>query len=65
MDYHVSKSGNDRNKGTAKAPFLTISRAAAFAEAGDTVTVHEGEYRECVNPANLESHYSKLLFRRA
>ncbi|MBQ3427463.1 MAG: right-handed parallel beta-helix repeat-containing protein [Clostridia bacterium] len=52
MDYHVSKSGNDRNEGTAKAPFLTISRAAAFAEAGDTVTVHEGEYRECVNPAN-------------
>ena len=52
MEYHVSKQGNDKNAGTAEAPFLTISRAAAIAEEGDRVIVHKGVYRECVRPAN-------------
>ena len=50
--YHVSKTGNDKNEGSEKLPFLTISRAASLAQAGDTVIVHEGVYRECVDPAN-------------
>lgn len=48
--YHVSKRGNDRNSGTEAQPFLTISHAAKIAEEGDTVVVHEGVYREWVNP---------------
>ncbi|MBQ9748619.1 MAG: right-handed parallel beta-helix repeat-containing protein [Clostridia bacterium] len=51
-EYHVSKTGHDKNAGTVEAPFLTISRAAALAEEGDTVIVHEGTYREWVKPAN-------------
>ncbi len=50
MEYHVSKNGNDKNAGSASAPFKTISRAAVMAMPGDTVIVHEGEYRECVSP---------------
>lgn len=50
--YHVSKSGSDGNKGTEKAPFLTIQKAADLAEAGDKVVVHEGVYREWVKPEN-------------
>ena len=50
--YHVSKNGSDQNNGTQTQPFLTINRAAAIAEEGDTVIVHEGTYRECVNPKN-------------
>lgn len=50
MIYHVSKAGNDRNLGSAEFPFLTINRAAAVARPGDTVVVHEGEYREWVDP---------------
>ncbi len=49
--YHVSVLGNDHSAGEESAPFRTISRAAALAEAGDTVIVHEGEYREWVRPA--------------
>ncbi|MCM1182862.1 MAG: right-handed parallel beta-helix repeat-containing protein [Roseburia sp.] len=49
-EYHVSKSGSDSNAGTKDAPFLTIQRAAEAAEAGDTVIVHEGVYREWVKP---------------
>lgn len=48
--YHVSKTGNNKNVGSAEAPFLTISRAAKIAMEGDTVIVHEGVYRECVSP---------------
>lgn len=49
-EYHVAKNGNDWGKGTKEAPFATISRAADVAMPGDTVIVHEGEYREWVDP---------------
>ena len=49
-EYHVSIKGDDTNKGTAKAPFKTISRAADVAQPGDFITVHEGTYRERINP---------------
>ena len=41
-EYHVSKSGSDRNPGTAEQPFATIQRAADLAMPGDTVIVHAG-----------------------
>jgi len=50
MIYHVSKAGNDYNAGTEHSPFLTIGKAASEASPGDTVIVHEGIYRECVDP---------------
>ena len=50
--YHVAKTGCDRQCGSAEAPFLTINHAAQVALPGDTVVVHEGEYREWVDPCN-------------
>jgi len=50
-EYHVSVQGHDTNKGTATAPFQTISRAAGVAQPGEVITVHEGTYRERINPA--------------
>lgn len=50
MQYYVSKTGKDTNDGSKAAPFQTIGAAAYVARAGDTVTVHEGEYREWVKP---------------
>ena len=49
-EYHVAKNGNDSNKGSAQKPFLMIQQAADVAQPGDTITVHEGVYRERVNP---------------
>jgi len=48
--YHVSKNGSDTNTGAHDNPFLTIGAAAKTARAGDTVIVHDGEYREWVKP---------------
>jgi len=50
MEYHVAKNGSDQGQGTHKYPFLTINKAASIAVAEDSITVHEGIYREWVNP---------------
>jgi hypothetical protein len=49
--YHVTTTGSDSGDGSETTPFRTINRAAALARPGDTVLVHEGEYREWVAPA--------------
>jgi len=49
-EFHVAPQGNDLNRGTKSAPFRTIQRAAELAQPGDVITVHEGVYRERVNP---------------
>ena len=48
--YHVATTGSDSDDGSASTPLRTINAAAALAQAGDTVCVHEGEYREWVTP---------------
>ena len=47
---HVAISGSDSADGSPDRPFRTINRAAARAEPGDRVVVHDGEYREWVRP---------------
>ena len=49
-EYHVSPAGDDGGAGSKAKPFKTISAAAKVAQPGDVVTVHEGLYRERVNP---------------
>ena len=49
-EYHVSKIGNDSNNGSTNNPFRTISVAALIAQPGDTITIHQGVYRERINP---------------
>jgi alpha-L-arabinofuranosidase len=48
--YHVSVTGNDSNDGMEETPLKTISAAAEKALPGDTITIHEGVYRERINP---------------
>jgi hypothetical protein len=50
---HVDRNHNaaaDANPGTAVEPLLTIQRAAALAQPGDTIRIHKGVYRETVRP---------------
>lgn len=50
MEYYVSVDGSDSNSGDKRAPLQTISAAADLAQPGDVITVHEGVYRERVDP---------------
>ncbi len=51
MDLHVSKHGTDSNDGSPDYPLATVNQAARIAQPGDTVIVHEGIYREWVDPS--------------
>ena len=63
MIYHVSVNGCDRLPGTEQKPFRTISRAAEMALPGDTVRVHEGVYREWVNPKRGGREDARIVYR--
>lgn len=65
-EYHVTPQGSDVATGTVLQPLRTINRAAQLALPGDTVTVHNGVYREWVNPLNGgESDDKRILYRVA
>jgi len=65
-EYHVSTAGHDGNPGTQSKPFKTISAAAGIAQPGDTITVHEGVYRERVNPPRGgESDDKRIIYQAA
>lgn len=65
-EYHVSVKGSDDGDGTLLHPFKTIMEASRVARAGDTITVHEGTYREWVDPQyGGASELTRILYRAA
>lgn len=65
-EYHVSPKGSDINNGSVSYPFKTINRAAQIAMPNDTITVHEGVYREWINPVNGgRNDEERILYRAA
>lgn len=53
MIYYVDKNSRKRyENGSEEWPFHTIQQAADIAQAGDTVLVAPGIYREYVDPQN-------------
>jgi hypothetical protein len=64
-EYHVAKTGIDKNPGSAEAPFLTIQAAANIVQPGDVITVHEGVYREWVKPPRGGDSESKRIVYQA
>ncbi len=64
-EIHVSVGGMDNETGSPDQPLLTIQAAANMARAGDTVTVHEGVYRERVDPPRGGINDLKRILYRA
>ena len=65
-EFHVSVKGDDSNQGSASKPFKTISAAARVAQPGDVITVHQGTYRERVNPPRGgESDSRRITYQAA
>lgn len=66
MEYHVSIKGHDADEGSAAKPLRTISAAARLAQPGDTITVHEGVYRERITPPRGgESDAKRITYQAA
>ena len=64
-EFQVATNGNDANRGTKKAPLRTIQRAADLAQPDDVITVHQGVYRERVNPPRGGSSERKRIVYQA
>lgn len=65
-EYHVALQGNDLWEGTKEKPFATISKATRVSHKGDTITVHEGTYRECIEPSCGGDHeLNRITFQAA
>lgn len=65
-EYHVSINGSDENIGSVDFPFRTISKAAEVAKYGDIITVHEGTYREWVQPKfGGRDNVRRIIYRSA
>ena len=65
-ELHVAVTGNDAGSGSQAVPYRTIQHAADLAQPGDIVTVHEGVYRERVNPPRGgESDAKRITYQAA
>jgi alpha-L-arabinofuranosidase len=65
-EFHVAVNGADSNPGTKASPLRTIQSAANLAQPGDFITVHEGVYRERINPPRGgESDTKRIVYQAA
>ncbi len=65
-ELHVAMNGADAHPGTRAEPLRTIQRAADLAQPGDTIVVHQGVYRERVNPPRGgESDAKRITYQAA
>lgn len=64
-EYHVSVRGNEDNPGTIESPFKTIQKAALVAYPGDIITVHEGIYRERIDPVRGGEEDKPIVYQAA
>ena len=65
-DYHVAVTGDDAGDGSNGKPLKTIQAAAKLARPGDVITVHEGTYRERVDPPRGgESDARRITYQAA
>ena len=64
-EYFVATNGVDTNPGTSNAPYATIGKGAAVAQAGDTVWIMPGIYQPIspIKPANSGTALAPITFR--
>ncbi|MBQ7109517.1 MAG: carbohydrate-binding protein [Clostridia bacterium] len=65
--YYVAQTDNasDDNTGNILAPIRTLAEAGRRAQAGDTVIVKEGTYREVLTPQNSGTPDAPITFKAA
>ncbi|HTW95579.1 MAG TPA: right-handed parallel beta-helix repeat-containing protein [Tepidisphaeraceae bacterium] len=66
--FHIAQNApnaSDQNPGTAQQPWLTLARADRWVEAGDTVIIHAGVYRQTLLPGNSGTAAKPIIFEAA
>jgi len=64
--YHVAPTGNDAYSGTSIATaFKTIGKAVSVAQAGNTVLIHNGVYREEITLPRSGNATAPIIIRNA
>ena len=65
-EYHVSPTGSDANNGrTFVTAYKTIGKAVSVAQAGNTVYIHNGVYREEITLPRSGTATAPIIFRNA
>jgi len=64
-EFFVAPRGDDKNPGTAEAPFATLQKGADLLKAGDTLTVAPGVYRQNVRLGEVKGEKDKPVTIRA
>ncbi len=62
-DYYVATTGDDTNRGTITSPFLTLTKAAQTAVAGDVVNIRAGSYNEVLRPSHSGTESNPIVFQ--
>ncbi|MFD1415219.1 DUF1565 domain-containing protein [Oceanobacillus jeddahense] len=60
---YVAVDGSDQNEGTLERPFQTIAKASLEAEAGTTVYIREGTYKEPLVVQHSGTKYKPITFQ--
>ncbi|MDM8100172.1 DUF1565 domain-containing protein [Oceanobacillus oncorhynchi] len=60
---YVAMDGNDQNEGTLESPFQTIAKASSEAEAGATVYIREGTYKEPLIVQHSGTRHKPISFQ--
>ncbi|MCF2949340.1 right-handed parallel beta-helix repeat-containing protein [Paraglaciecola aquimarina] len=63
IDIYVAKTGDDNSDGSLSSPYLTITKAAEHARAGDTVYIGGGVYEEVLSPVNSGLEGEPIIFQ--
>jgi hypothetical protein len=63
QNIYVSTTGDDSAQGSINAPFRTIQKAADIVQAGDTVWIFSGTYRETVNVPTDGTAEQAIVFK--
>lgn len=64
-EYYLSPAGDDAAPGTREAPWLSIAKANATLEPGDTATLLPGEYPGSIAPEQSGAADAPIIYRSA
>ncbi|WP_338236278.1 right-handed parallel beta-helix repeat-containing protein [Persicobacter diffluens] len=62
-DYHVDARNSTKGDGSKANPFQTIQQAANIMVKGDVCYIHEGTYRETIQPKNSGTKSKPIVFK--